>query len=61
MTEVFVIFGLATLYAAACPIASFVVLVFMLVFLNLKIRAITNYIRRPIPGSRKLGTFLNIA
>lgn len=48
MSEIFIFFGLATLYAVACPIASLLILIETVYFIKLKLYIMYSYIRRPI-------------
>lgn len=60
-SEVFIMFGLATLYACACPIVAFIVMVHNLVDMNFDIWTRYTCIRRPIATtSTNIGPWLKL-
>lgn len=52
MSEIFIFFGLATLYAVACPIATFLILIKTVFFVKLKLFIMYSYLRRPIQETK---------
>ena len=62
MSEVFIFFGLATLYAAACPIAAFIILLHTVFFMKAKLYVMYMCIRRQLPETKQnIGPWLSIA
>ena len=52
MSEIFIFFGLATLYAVACPVASLLIFIEAVIFIKIKLRVMYSYIRRPIQETK---------
>lgn len=62
ISEVFILFGLATLYSCACPIASLIVMVHNVVDINFDLFVNYATTRRPLPKvSTNIGPWLSIA
>ena len=47
ISEIFIFFGLATLYAAACPIVAFLVMIHTVIMMKFDLMVLYNVLRRP--------------
>eukprot|EP00347_Sterkiella_histriomuscorum_P016772 403351910 len=62
ISEVFILFGLATLYACACPIVGFIVMIHNLIDIRWDLWTLYTCIRRPIAQCREnIGPWLQLA
>lgn len=61
-SDVFILFGLATLYACACPIVPIIVIIHHIIDVNLSLYASNTSIRRPAATlATSIGPWLSIA
>ena len=62
MSEIFILFGLATLYSCACPIASIIVMIHHIVDINMDLYVNYTTTRRPlVKTASNIGPWLSIA
>jgi hypothetical protein len=62
MSDIFILFGLATLYACACPIVPIIVIVHLIIDINLSLYVNNTAVRRPIAQiATNIGPWLSIA